>query len=313
MDVSSAFPPRIPNRPTTTRESLFEVLKKELRLRNYSPKTIKAYKSVIRSFVKHIDPKHPREVTETDLRAYLLHLLQEKKMAASSVNQVLNALRFLYVDLYNRPLTLGEIPRPKKQRKLPSILSEEEVHALFEQTTNLKHKVLLMLTYSAGLRVGEVVRLKPEDIDSKRMLIHIRKAKGQKDRYVQLAATTLTMLRSYWKKEHPQEWLFPGQRDGRYLSERSAQEIFKQAAERAGIRKPVSIHALRHSYATHLLEAGVDIRYIQEILGHSNLKTTEIYTHVSKKKIAEVVNPLDRLYLQTRRAKTQFVFPPESE
>jgi site-specific recombinase XerD len=288
------------------RKQLLDVVGDELRLRNYSPKTIKAYRSSIRAFARHIAPRHPREATKQEIREYLLHLLHTKKHAASSVNQVLNALRFLYVDLYKKPFVLGEIPRPKKAKKLPKVLSEEEVQKLLEATSNIKHKVLLMLIYSAGLRVGEAVRLKPEDIDSKRMLIHIQKAKGQKDRYVQLASTTLELLRTYWREVRPKLWLFPGQRDGGYLSERTAEEVFKQAMKRAGIEKDLSIHSLRHSFATHLLEAGTDIRYIQEILGHVNLKTTQIYTHVSKKNILKVVNPLDRIYLRTKKANTQF-------
>ncbi|HXG37195.1 MAG TPA: site-specific tyrosine recombinase/integron integrase [Bacteroidota bacterium] len=282
------------------RRNLLEVVAEELRLRNYSPKTIKAYKSTIRALAKHFAPRHPRELSEEDIREYLLYLLQKKRYAASTVNQVINALRFLYVDLYGKPFVLGEIPRPKKSRNLPKVLSETEVRAILDSTSNLKHKALLMLVYSAGLRVGEVVRIKLEDIDSTRMLIHIRKAKGLKDRYVQLSETVLSTLREYWRHARPREWLFPGQGDQGFLSERTAEEVFKQATTRAGIRKPVSIHSLRHSYATHLLEAGVDIRYIQEILGHSNLKTTEIYTHVSKKQIAKVVNPLDRMFSQTK-------------
>jgi site-specific recombinase XerD len=252
-------------------------------------------------------------LTESEIREYLLHLLQTRSLTASSVNQVLNALRFLYVELYHMPMVLGEIPRPKRARTLPTVLHETEVQTMIERTENLKHKALLMMVYSGGLRVGEVVRLKPEDIDSNRMLVHIRKAKGQRDRYVQLARSTLEILREYWKREKPKTWLFPGQREGGYLSERTAQELFKQAAERAGVRKNVSIHSLRHSFATHLLEGGVDIRYIQEILGHANLKTTEIYTHVSKKKISEVVNPLDRIYLQTGKVKTQYALHPKRE
>jgi site-specific recombinase XerD len=279
---------------------LLDVVSDELKLRNYSPKTIKAYKSSIRSFARHVEPQDPRELGDAEIRGYLLHLLKTKNLAASSVNQVLNALRFLYVEVYRRPMVLGEIPRPKKQKKLPIVLSEEEVHQLLTATINLKHRSLLMLVYSAGLRVGEVVRLKPADIDSNRMLIHIRKAKGQKDRYVQLAGKTLEVLREYWRKYRPSVWLFSGEREAGFLSERTAQEIFKQAIERVGIRKEVSIHSLRHSFATHLLESGVDIRYIQEILGHSNLKTTEIYTHVSKKHIGQVVNPLDRIFTRTK-------------
>lgn len=289
--------PSQPKRPPPLAD--LEALRRELRIRNYSPKTIKAYESSIRSLIKHFSPRRPHELTDKDIREYLFYLLETKKLAARSVNQVLNALRFLYVEVYKKPMVLGEIPRPKNPQRLPAVLSEEEVQRILDVTANLKHKSLLMVTYSAGLRVGEAVRMKVANIDGKRMMIHIQKAKGEKDRYVPLAETTLSTLRDYWKKERPREWLFPGKRASGYLSEESAQKVFYAAAARAGIKKHVSIHSLRHSFATHLLEGGVDIRYIQEILGHSNLKTTEIYTHVSKKRIEKIVNPLDRIYLRS--------------
>jgi integrase/recombinase XerD len=277
-----------------------EALGRELRIRDYSPKTIKAYESSVRSLIKHFSPQRPHELSDRQIREYVLFLLGTKKLAARSVNQVLNALRFLYVEVYRKPMVLGEIPRPKNPQKLPAVLSEEEVQQLLERTKNLKHKSLLMLTYSAGLRVEEAVQMKVANIDGERMMVHVQKAKGKKDRYVPLAEMTLSTLREYWKKEQPKEWLFPGKGTSGYLSKGSAQKVFYAAAARAGIKKRVSIHSLRHSFATHLLEAGVDIRYIQEILGHANLKTTEIYTHVSKKKIEKIVNPLDRIYLNSQ-------------
>jgi site-specific recombinase XerD len=278
---------------------LFEVLRQELKLRNYSPKTIKSYRSHLRSFVAHFAPQHPRELSNEDIRRYLLNLIEVKKFSAGSVNQVLNALRFLYVELYKRPLVLGDIPRPKKSKKLPVVLSQAEVQRILNVVKNLKHRCLLMITYSGGLRVGEVVRLKPEDIDGERMLIHVQNAKGKKDRYTLLGNATLDELREYWKAYHPGKWLFAGQREGGYLSEESAQKIFKAAVAVAGIRKKVSIHTLRHSFATHLLESGVDLRYIQELLGHASSKTTEIYTHVSQRTIGQIVNPIDKLFPKT--------------
>lgn len=275
---------------------LFEVLRQELKLRNYSPKTIKSYRSHLRSFVAHFAPRHPRELSNEDIRRYLLNLIEVKKSSAGSVNQVLNALRFLYVELYKRPLVLGDIPRPKKPKKLPVVLSQAEVQRILNVVKNLKHRCLLMITYSGGLRVGEVVRLKPEDIDGERMLIHVQNAKGKKDRYTLLGNATLDELRKYWMAYHPGKWLFAGQREGGYLSEESAQKIFKAAVAGAGIKKKVSIHTLRHSFATHLLESGVDLRYIQELLGHASSKTTEIYTHVSQRTIGQIVNPIDKLF-----------------
>ncbi|MEW6620224.1 MAG: tyrosine-type recombinase/integrase [bacterium] len=163
---------------------------------------------------------------------------------------------------------------------------------------NLKHKVMLMLVYSAGLRVGEVVRLKTEDVDSKRMLIHIKGSKGRKDRYVMLSEVALEILRGYWRKYKPEKWLFEGARVGRHLSTRTVEKILEDACKKAGTKKDVSVHTLRHNFATHLLEGGTDLRYIQELLGHKDSKTTEIYTHVSTKNIGKIKSPLDTLNLK---------------
>lgn len=191
-----------------------------------------------------------------------------------------------------------EVKRPRKDKKLPVVLSKEEVAKIISSVDNIKHRAILMLVYSAGLRVGEVVRLKPEDIDSKRMLIHIKGSKGRKDRYTLLSEKTLEVLRAYWKKYKPEKWLFGGAREGRYLSIRSVQKIFEQACKRAGIRKEITIHGLRHSFATHLLEGGTDLRYIQELLGHKDSKTTEIYTHVSTQSLGKIKSPLDSIDLK---------------
>ena len=266
-----------------------------MRLRNYSHKTIKAYSSCIRSLVNHFSPRHPRDLTDDDLRAYLLHLIEDCEFESSTINQVINALRFLYVDLYKREMQLGDLPRPQKEKKLPEVLSEEEVVRIFNAVDNLKHKTILMLIYSAGLRVGEVVRIRLSDVDEQRKLIHLHKAKGAKDRYTILSTSLLEILAEYLQEYRPKEFLFEGQGDRRHYSERSVQHIFERAANDAGIQKPVSVHTLRHSFATHLLEAGTDLRYIQELLGHSSSKTTEIYTHVSKKSIGNIVSPLDKL------------------
>ena len=274
-------------------KTLFAVLAQELKLRNYSHKTLKAYRSCLRSFIAYFSPRHPRELTNEDIRSYLLYLI-EKKLAASTINQVFNALRFLYVELYKMPFTIGNIPRPKNEKKLPNVLSQEEVLKIFSHVDNLKHKTLLMLIYSAGLRVGESVRLKISDIDGQRKMIHLHSAKGKKDRYTLLSDAVLETLRLYYKEYKPKEYLFEGQGERKHLSERSIQEVFHRAVKLAGIKKPISVHGLRHSFATHLLESGVDLRYIQELLGHSSSKTTEIYTHVSKKSLGKILNPLDQ-------------------
>lgn len=180
-----------------------------------------------------------------------------------------NALRFLYVELYDKPFVIGRLPRPQKEKKLPDVLNEDEVVRILEAVDNLKHKTLLMLIYSAGLRVGEVVRLKIEDIDSERKLIYLKSAKGKKDRYTLLSDVALENLREYFRAYRPKEYLFEGAPGRKHIAERSVQEVFKRAAGMAGIRKHVTVHSLRHSFATHLLEAGIDLRYIQEVLGHS--------------------------------------------
>ncbi|HOV98813.1 MAG TPA: tyrosine-type recombinase/integrase [Bacteroidota bacterium] len=275
--------------------TLYEALTNEMRLRNYSPKTIKAYKSCIRSFVHFLKPKHPREANDEDIRKFLLYQINEKQLSSATVNQTYNALRFLNIELYKKPLSIRDVSRPKREKKLPVVLDAEEVKKLIEVTNNIKHKSILMLAYSSGMRVGEIVRLKPENIDSKRKLIHIQKAKGNKDRYTILGEAVLDCLRQYWKAYKPSDWLFPGQREGRHLSENSAEKVFLRAARLAGIKKDVSFHTLRHTFATHLLESGVDLRTIQELLGHASSRTTEIYTHVSQKRISQVQSPLDRI------------------
>ncbi|MDI6891080.1 MAG: tyrosine-type recombinase/integrase, partial [Thermodesulfovibrionales bacterium] len=183
---------------------------------------------------------------------------------------------------------LYEIKRPRKDKKLPIVLSKDEVAKIINSVDNLKHRAILMLIYSAGLRVGEVVRLRIEDIDGKRMLIHIKGSKGRKDRYAMLSEKALQVLRRYWREYKPEKWLFEGARAGRYISIRTVQKILEHTCESAGIKKDITVHTLRHSFATHLLESGTDLRYIQEILGHAHSKTTEIYTHVSTKSIGKI-------------------------
>jgi site-specific recombinase XerD len=212
------------------------------------------------------------------------------------VHTTVNAIKLYFEHVEKRQREFYDLPRPKKPQKLPSILAEEEMVALIHKTHNLKHRALLMASYSAGLRVSELVGLKIGDIDSKRMMIHIRRAKGKKDRMVHLSKVLLTTLRDYFKVYKPKGHLFGGE-EGKSYSERSAQMVLAEAKRKAGIKKKGSIHMLRHSYATHLLEAGTDIRYIQAFLGHSSLKTTMIYTHVSQLKVESIQIPLDKLDL----------------
>jgi integrase/recombinase XerD len=279
----------------SSQPTLMQALAEEMKLRNYSHKTLKAYRSCLRSFIKYFSPRHPRELTNEDIRSYLLYLIEQEKLAASTINQVFNALRFLYVELYKKPFTIHDIPRPLKARKLPVVLSLEEIRNLFDGLGNIKHRTMLMLVYSAGLRVGEVVHLKIADIDSTRKMIHIKGGKGRKDRYSILSDVLIEVLREYWKVYKPKDWLFEGQKEGKAYSVRSAEKVFEDAVRKAGIKKEVSIHSLRHAFATHLLEQGTDIRFIQELLGHSSVRTTEIYTHVSKRAIGNIKSPIEQI------------------
>jgi site-specific recombinase XerD len=275
----------------------FETVRRELRLRNYSNKTIKSYVSCLRSFVKYFSPKHPRNLTEDDIKKYLLHLLMVEKRSASSVNQVFNALRFLYVELYMMSYIIGKLPRPMKEKKLPDVLNEDEVVRIFKAVHNLKHQTMLMLAYASGLRVSELVRIKIEDIDGSRGLIHIRNAKGKKDRFTVFPESLRGQLIAYWKKYKlgTSGWLFQGDTNDKHLAARSIQAVLARTIQASGITKRVSMHTLRHSFATHLLDHGTDLRYIQELLGHQSVKTTEIYTHVSPKGLGRIRSPLDFL------------------
>lgn len=274
-------------------EGFYEKVRGELRLRNYSYKTIKSYLSCLRAFIDYVKPKHPRQVTQEEIRGYFLFLIEKRKLTAGTVNQAFSALRFLYTELYNMPFIIGKLPRPMKEHKLPDILNEEEVMKIFNAVSNLKHQTMLMLAYASGLRVSELVSLRIEDIDGKRSLIHIRDAKGKKDRFTVFPQSLRARLLTYWKtyKLGRSGWLFPGDRIEKHLSVRSIQAVLMRAIRASGITKPVSMHTLRHSFATHLLEHGTDLRYIQALLGHQSVRTTEVYTHVSTKSIGQVRSP----------------------
>ena len=284
--------PEVPTTPVRAKTTL-RVFEDELRIRNYSPKTIKSYGNSLRTFIQFVAPTHPRDLSNQNIRSQLSRMLESGRWSAPSISQLINALRFLYVELYHRPLEIGEIPRPKREKKLPVVLSQEEVVRIFDSVDNPKHKTLLMLIYSAGLRVGESVRLELRDIDPGRKLIHLRGAKGKKDRYTLLSDVMMRQLDEYQKVYHPEGVLFRGAEGKTHLSERSAEKVFAQALASAGIQKRATVHTLRHSFATHLLEAGTDLRFIQELLGHSSSKTTEIYTHVSKKSLENIQSPFD--------------------
>lgn len=277
-------------------ELQLEDLRRELVTRKYSHKTVKSYLYFNRDFLK-FSGKAASEINDGDIKDYILYLAEEKESATATLNQAINALKFYYGNVLKKKF-IYEVKRPRKDKKLPTVLSQEEVARVLTSLENLKHRTLLMLVYASDLRVSEVVKLRVPDIDSDRMLLNIKGAKGRKDRYTMLSHTALETINEYLEKYRPGTWLFEGARAERYLSIRTAQAIFEQAKDKAGIKKDISIHGLRHSFATHALENGTDLRYIQELLGHKSSKTTEIYTHVSTRNISRIRSPLDNLDLK---------------
>lgn len=265
----------------------------DLRLRNYAPKTITTYVAAVAHFAKHFD-QSPEQLDAEAVRQYQLHLLSQGA-SWSRFNQAVCALRFLYRVTVQRPEPLPVLPYGKKPRTLPAVLSPEEVARLFAAVADPKHRLILQTAYAAGLRVSEVVRLQVGDIDAARMVLHIRGAKGRKDRLVPLSAVLLERLRAYGRQRRPRPWLFPGQRPGRHLCIGQVERICHRAVRAAGITKKASMHTLRHSYATHLLEGGVDLATLQKLLGHNQLSTTVRYTHVQEAHLRQVRSPLDTL------------------
>ncbi|OGO78686.1 MAG: integrase [Clostridiales bacterium GWB2_37_7] len=265
-----------------------------MKLKAYSWQTQKLYIGHLRRFISFID-KDLDKVDSGEIKRYFLFMMENNNHSKSFVDQAVSAIKILYNEVLQKSDIIMNIPRPKKDNSLPSVLSQREVIQILQATNNEKHKTILFLIYSAGLRVGELVRLKPEDIDSTRMLIKVNKGKGSKDRYTLLSHIALEQLRKYYKLYKPEVWLFLGSKVGDHITERTVQRIFENCCRKAKINKEVSVHTLRHSFATHLLESGVDLRYIQELLGHASTKTTEIYTHVTQKNISEILSPLDKL------------------
>ncbi|HQI05165.1 MAG TPA: site-specific integrase [bacterium] len=264
-----------------------------LQLKRYSSNTRKSYINAFQNFLVFFSHKKIDDLKKNEIQEYLLSQL-ENGTSSSFQNLQINAIKFYYEKVLGRKREIYDLPRPKKEHKLPAVLSEEEIIKLFKQVSNIKHKAILYLIYSGGLRLSEVVNLKITDIDSKRNLILIRESKGKKDRTTLLSQALLELLRDYYREYKPENYLFEGQKGGQY-SVRSVQNIFRMALSKSGIKKHATVHTLRHSFATHLLERGTDLRYIQELLGHANSKTTEIYTHITKKGLDKIVSPLDNL------------------
>lgn len=265
----------------------------KLQLKAYSPSTIRTYKNEFGAFLQTIKQRNATDISADDLKRYLLYCLKDLKLTENTIHSRLNALKFYFEQVLGHEKFFFEIPRPKKPIKLPKVISEEKILKGLLSLPNLKHKTILLLAYSAGLRVSEVTHLKLGDVDSDRMQLRIDRAKGKKDRVVTLSSSLLPILREYYLQYKPKTWLFEGQ-FGEQYSERSAQEIFHQAFKKLNLPAQCSFHSLRHSYATHLLESGTDISYIQKLLGHNDIKTTLRYAQVSKKDIGNVESPLDK-------------------
>lgn len=267
----------------------------QLYLKAYSPSTIKTYRNEFMQLLQLIKNKPADSLTAEDLKRYMVYVMQKEMLTENTAHSRLNALKFYYEQVLGREKFFWEIPRPKKRIMLPKVISEEKIIAGLMAIDNLKHKTLLLLAYSAGMRVSEVVQLKITDINSERMQITITEAKGKKDRVVNLSTAILKLLRQYYIGYKPGNWLFEGQHKAEHYSARSAQLIFKAAYKNLGLPPQCSFHSLRHSYATHLLENGTDISLIQKLLGHNDIKTTMRYTHVSKKDIGNIESPLDKI------------------
>ncbi len=268
----------------------------DLFLKNYSENTVQSYLRCCRNLAKHY-MRSPQELREQEIRAFLLYLRQERKVSAADLRMHVAAIKFLYRITLRTPDKVGQIPWPKVPKTLPEVLTKEEVFRLLDQIRSIKHRAIMVTAYATGMRISEVCSLRvPDDIDTERMFIHVRAGKGRKDRSVMLSDRLVTLLRQYWKQTRPTgPYLFSGQKPGHHISPSSVREVLKKAVRAAGISRPVTFHTLRHSFATHMLEFGTDLRIIQALLGHSSIATTTKYTHISSHLIRGTTSPLDRL------------------
>lgn len=278
-----------------TKEQVLEKLKFDVELRGLSKNTQDEYLTKAKMFQDYFD-RPATELGVEDVRQFLHHLSTVKKLAPESVNSYNSGLRFLFGVTLDANLNLRQIPRHRKPRKLPDILIQEEVQALFNACENLRDKCILMTLYGAGLRLSEVASLKVKDVHSDKMQLFIRNAKGGKDRFALLSQANLEILRAYWKAYRPKEWLFYSRNNtGKHITSRAVQNLFKKYVKKAKITKNVSVHTMRHSFATHLLESGTSIYHIKQLLGHSNINTTCVYLHLVKIESLNVISPLDQI------------------
>ncbi|WP_209400655.1 tyrosine-type recombinase/integrase [Pseudozobellia sp. WGM2] len=269
-------------------------LHEHLQLKGYSQNTVRIYLAEFNHLLSLLKNYPVDKLDAKKLKDYFLYCLKTEGMGERKINGKINAIKCYFEQVIHRPKMFFDIPRPKKPLTLPKMLDKSEVKKILQVTKNQKHAMALQLCYGMGLRVSEVVNLKVEDIDSQRMVVHITSAKGKKDRYVPLPASVLPKLREYYLKYRPKDYLLEGQYGGRY-SIGSVQQVFKTAMKKAGVNKRIGVHGLRHSYATHLLKAGADMRFIQELLGHNSIKTTQVYTKVTPRSLSNIKSPIDSL------------------
>jgi integrase/recombinase XerD len=282
-------------------KELRERMHVDLQLCGAKKRTQDIYLREMDNLVKYFH-RSPEDLGEVELKDYLLHLIKERHISEGTFRVYVAGLKFLYRTTLKREWPVEKIKHPRAKMKLPVVLDLSEVECLFAVTKNLKHKAMLMITYSAGLRVSEAACLELTDIDSTRMMIRVAQGKGGKDRYSILSQTTLNHLREYWRKYRPTKWLFEGQKKDDHITPHTIQTIFYAAIKRAGITKPASVHTLRHSFATHLIEAGTSLHHVQLLLGHRSPTTTTVYLHVSRLNLAQVKSPLDRAFKQVSQS-----------
>lgn len=280
---------------TETHKECIERYKQYLKSKRYAESTIKSYVHSIQLFLAYFKNRPMESLTNEDVIRFNNDYILTKRLSGSFQNQVVNAIKKFFLVVENRKMDIDSIHRPRREQKLPHVISKEEVKAILEAPRNLKHRAMLSLIYACGLRRSELLNLKPSHVDSKRKLLIISQSKGRKDRVAPISEKIIELLREYYKAYRPKEWLFEGQKVGNQYSAKSLENVLKQSLSKTKIKKSVTLHWLRHSFATHLLESGTDLRYIQEILGHKSSKTTEIYTHVSTRNLQNVKSPFDDL------------------
>lgn len=304
LDFSSAAVPKSKKKesPSEKLPQLKEVHRNQitvfrhyLQSKRYSESTIKTYTEAISIFLRYYSERDIHEIDNDDLIAFNTDYIIKHELSSSFQNQIVNAIKLFFRTITNYKMDVELIHRPRTEKKLPNILSKQEVKSILHSLENVKHRMMLSVIYACGLRRSELLNLKRTDILSDRMLVHIRQSKGKKDRVLPLSPVLLEALRSYYKMYQPKNWLFEGQTEGEKYSAKSLENVLKKSIRLAGIKKPVTLHWLRHSYATHMLEGGTDLRYIQELMGHNSSRTTEIYTHVSIQSIRQLRSPFDDL------------------